>query len=188
MTWTRMTRKAICCGILTLCGLVWNANTASAIPMFDLSQELIAVTEVTPGNFSFTQGGFTAGGLITGTFSGVDADADGQLSSFFGEVSDFSAAFSGNALVPAFTLGFFDLFGLVYDLNGGPLGDGITLDVEGILAISSAALYVAGPGPFDVCGIGVDCAQVAVPEPAMFLLGATGFAAWLQRRRLTALL
>ncbi len=55
--------------------------------------------------------------------------------------------FSGNSLVPAFSLGLFDLFGLVYDLGSGGLGDEITLDVEGVGAVDAIYFYAAGNGP-----------------------------------------
>lgn len=41
--------------------------------------------------------------------------------------------------------GFAELNGLVYDLNGGPLGDGQVLDIEGIAADDATFSYQAGP-------------------------------------------
>jgi hypothetical protein len=72
--------------------------------------------------------------------------------------------FSGNSLVAAFALGMVDLFGLVYDLDGGPLGDGLLLDVEGVRAFDLAFSYEAGPGPVAECGIGIDCGVVQGPN------------------------
>jgi hypothetical protein len=115
-----------------------------------------------PITFSFHQGGFDEGAVVTGSFVGQDLNNNEQLSSFDGEIFDFMMSFSGNSFVSAFSLGFGSLldFGLVYDLDGGPLGDGIGLGVEGILAIGDLFGYVAGPGPADICGIGFLCAAV----------------------------
>ena len=108
----------------------------------------------------FSQDGFDEGAVVTGIFVGEDLNGDGQLSSFNSEITDFSMQFSGNSLVPAFSLDFDSLFGLVYDLDGGPLGDGFSLDVEGIGAESVMYSYNAGPGPLDQCGVGIACAEV----------------------------
>jgi hypothetical protein len=122
---------------------------------------LFATSQVLAQEYSFTQSGFSEGAIVTVTFSGSDLNADTQITSFDGEVTAFSMSFSGNSVVPAFSLGLADLFGLVYDDDGGPLGDGLTLGVEGIGASGVTFSYDAGPGPFDQCGIGVDCAVVS---------------------------
>jgi len=100
----------------------------------------------TPLSFDFSQSGFDEDALVTGQFVGDDLDGNGQLSSLSGEVTDFSMSFSGNSLVSSFSLGFADLFGIVYDLDGGPLGDGVTLDVEGIVASDGIYSYISGLG------------------------------------------
>ena len=69
--------------------------------------------------FSFSQAGFTGGGIVTGVFIGEDLNGDGQLGSFLGEITDASMQFSGNGTVTQFDLTFSELFGLVYDLDGG---------------------------------------------------------------------
>ena len=102
--------------------------------------------DAAPISFNFSQGGFFEGASITGMFAGEDLDSNGQLSSFAGEVSNFVMSFSGNSLAPSFSLGFSDLYGLVYDLDGGLLGDGVTLDVEGIGAAAGSYNYVTGQG------------------------------------------
>jgi hypothetical protein len=177
--------------LLALAAIV--ATPAQAI--IDFSAELIAVTDLGGGNYSFTQSGFSGGGSVTGSFSGLDDNGDLQLVSFNGEVTAFSMSFSGNANVAAFTLGYADLYGLVYDLDGGPLGDfdspGL-FELEGIDADNGVALYFAGPGPFDFCGEGYTCAVVAnfVPEPASWAMMITGFGltgAAMRRRRYRAI-
>ena len=59
--------------------------------------------------------------------------------------------FSGNSSVSAFSFDFADLlvFGLVYHLNGGPLGDGTA---EGILAMNTSYSYWTGQGPLGIEG------------------------------------
>jgi hypothetical protein len=111
--------------------------------------------------FTFSQAGFAEGATVVGSFTGEDFDSNGQLSSFEGEISGFQMTFSGNSVVPAFSLDFADLGGLVYDLDGGPLGDGLVLDVEGVGADDGTFSYAAGPGPVAECGQGVDCAIVS---------------------------
>lgn len=96
--------------------------------------------------FDFSQQGFDEGAIVKGMFAGDDLDGNGQLSSLAGEVTDFSMRFSGNSLVSSFSLGFADLFGLVYDLDGGELGDGLTLDREGIIASAGIYSYISGLG------------------------------------------
>ena len=157
--------------------------------------------QAAPIGYNFSQGGFEEGADVTGMFFGEDLNGNGQLSSANGEITDFMMSFSGNSLVQAFSLGFDALFGLVYDLDGGPLGDGISLDIEGIGADDGLFTYLAGPGPGAICGVGDICAAVfsddgasfsrelvmvsrKVPEPGMLALFALGLAGiGLMRRR-----
>jgi len=138
----------------------------------------IAVAET----FSFSQSGFSEGAIVTMSFTGTDDDSDGQIASFTGEVTDFTMSFSGNSIVPAFSLSFPELFGLVYDLDGGPLGDGQILGIEGVGATGAQFEYVAGPGPVGLCGIGQICAIVSDPaneaedtSTELLILNSQGF-------------
>ena len=147
--------------------------------------ELVTVAVGAPGTYTYSVGGWTGGGLVTGSFAGTDGNADGQLSSFDGEVTGFTMSYSGGAIVAALGFSFADLFGLVYDLNGGPLGNGLALDIEGIGAASASAAFSIGPGPTgwcaapgQVCGF-IDGQGATVPEPPMLalaLLGLVSFA------------
>jgi len=141
-----------------------------------------------PIGFDFYQGGFDEGATVTGMFTGEDLDSNGHLSSFDGEVSSFMMDFSGNSLVSSFSLGFDDLYGLIYDL-GREHSDGILAITE-----DEKSGYIAAPGLFGVCGIWHDCALVAdgqgistsaqmvmvspkdIPEPALLALLGIGLA------------
>lgn len=168
-------KKAVCAVLpLAMAALVGSAQAASdATPMSAI------VTPAGPGSWTFLSGGWSGGGTVTGSFTGSDFDADGQLSSFAGEVTGFMMSYSGGSIVAPFGLGFADLFGLVYDLNGGPLGDGTTLAVEGIGAASGSASFVLGPGPLALCDTGAMCGIIdgpaaVVPEPASWALMIAG--------------
>lgn len=154
------------------------------------TEDLVTVVEIGPGSWDFSVGGWDGGGVVTGSFGGTDSDLNGQLSFFDGEVTAFSASYSGGTIVEPLSFVFGDLFGLVYDLDGGPLGDGLTLDIEGIGAISGVTSFAIGPGPVGVCGIGEVCGIIdgpAVPEPPMLPLVVSGmtWAVAVVRRRLS---
>lgn len=154
---------------------------ATAVPAqagFDFSTSLVTVADLGSGNYSFSQGGWSNGAAISGTFAGLDDDNDGFLDFSFGEISDFTMSFSGNAQVDAFVFDFSNLFALVYELDGGPLGDGCGCSFEEITAISAGFdnIYAANVGTFDACGVGDSCSLVAsVPEPSNWALLIAGF-------------
>lgn len=151
--------------------------------------------------FDFYQDGYANEGFISGSFQGEDLDGNGQLSSFLGEIYSFELTFSGDGAISPFELDFEDLFGLVYDLDGGILGDGMSQHVEGILAWSQQALFAVGPGPlWSQCGSGSKCALVSdghgvnlskqgvrvtasVPEPGTFVLLMIGVVGLVAARR-----
>lgn len=104
--------------------------------------------------FEFSHGGFSEGAVLTGFFAGADLDGNGRLSSLEGELTDFAMQFSGNSFVPAFSIGLEALDGLVYFLNGGPLGDDDhPTRGEGIRARIGDLVYVIGPGPDETAAI-----------------------------------
>lgn len=96
--------------IVTLC-LAWVCGAASASPV----------------TISFTQNGFrsfngNAGGSIAGSFSGEDQNSDGYLSFGDGEVQSYSATFSGNVDIPAFSHGIQDLQFFSYAIGSPGFG------------------------------------------------------------------
>lgn len=120
-------------------------------------------------SFSFHQGGFAEGASVSGFFTGEDSNNNGSLEHIgTGEVTDFSLTFTGNSLVAGFTLGFSDLFGLLYNLDGGPLGDDPAPLEEGIFAFSAASIYMGGTAGFPLCGNpGEVCAEVQGTSPVV---------------------
>ena len=94
-----------------------------------VTSTILICSNAQSATYQFYQGGFEEGASISGSFTGVDLNDDGRLTGGqnYGEhheITDFSMTFSGNSIVSAtdhFSLA--NLFGLVYDLNGGLLGD-----------------------------------------------------------------
>lgn len=170
-------------------------SSAPALAATDATSSLVTVTPGGPGSFSFSVGGWGGGGTVTGSFTGADLDANGQLSSFAGEVTGFGMTYSGGTIVGTFGLAFTDLFGLVYDLNGGPLGDGTSLAIEGIGAAGGGLGFSIGPGPVGVCGTPAICgfiegpAAAPIPEPQSWalMIAGLGLAGAALRRRPTRL-
>jgi hypothetical protein len=193
-----------------MASLVVLVGVAAAAPAMatrgvDFTGEPVTVTQVSPGHYTFSQGGFSGGAAVTGSFAGDDLNSDSQLSYFTAppdpllplEVTDFTLSFSGNSHVPAFALAFHQLDNFNY-LFGPTLGT--TAVDEGIESGSFNRFYVAGPGPLVALGLVTPpglcdgtqaCGGVlAVPEPtswALLLLGVGGVGATIRSRRRAAL-
>jgi hypothetical protein len=73
--------------------------------------------------FNFFQGSFSEGASVSGMFTGEYLNNDRFLSSRDNEITHVMVEFTGNSLVPTFTLTIKDLEVLSYDLNGGIPGD-----------------------------------------------------------------
>lgn len=81
-------------------------------------------------SFDISQGSYSEGASVTGMFSAIDLNLDGVITSIdgggapTGELTSFMLTFSGNSIVPAFTLDLAASPFLVYELSGGPeIGD-----------------------------------------------------------------
>ena len=145
--------------------------------------------------YTFSQSGFDGGGSVAGTFTGTDVDGNGQLSSFAGEITDFSVTFSGDGFVSGFTHTLADLFALVFDLGVDPLlGNGAGIDPEGILSVDAQFVYSTGLGPNGFNGgfveniaTGVNSVTandlVVVPAPGVLWLLGIGLAGLAASRR-----
>ena len=117
-----------------------------------------------PQTFCFFQGGFSEGAFITGTFTGIDsqdlagnpAPSDGVL--LQSELTDFSASFTGNSLVPPLSFAFSDLSGFVYVADGGSLGEQASPTAEGIRASSGGTVFETGVAVAS-CDGSADCGE-----------------------------
>lgn len=166
------------------------AVPASAAYKLSYSNNLVEVTDLGAGAYSFSQTGFAQGAYISGSFTGFDLDGDLQLSSFSNEISNFFVSFSGNNTVMSWssTSGI-----LVFDLNGSSLlGDGTAgAEQEGMSTFDFSpfnAFWDAGPGPYNLCTGGQPCGIVGseVPEPSSWMMLIAGFGltgAAVRRRR-----
>jgi hypothetical protein len=120
--------------------------------------------------YHFTQGGFDDGATVTGTFTGADLNSDGELTYGFDpdELTAFNMQFSGNSVVPAFSLGLSDLGGFVWEINlGAYIGDDDVGRLEGIagpLVGDVYTLYAVGPGPFHLCDDMENCGFVSTSD------------------------
>jgi hypothetical protein len=131
------------------------------------------------------QDGVSGGAQVTGSFSGVDTNGEGQLGHFTNppdpdyplEATNFSLTFSDNAVVPALTLNFADLDNFNYQL-APTLGASDLIDnglTEGIEAVSLDRFYIPGPGPVQLCdGTEFRSGVMAVPEPGTWALPLSG--------------
>ena len=130
--------------------------------------------------FKFYQGGFAEGAYVSGTFSGVDLNSSGRLGDdqlpfippYEGEISNFHMSFSGNSLVSSFNVDYpvvrIGEPTLVYDMDGGPLGEAMGGVPEGIVvnklintsSEKSFTEYLAGAGPLLECATGGNCGWI----------------------------
>jgi len=156
-----------------------------------LTASLLALSAapVVAASYAIELGGWDTGGLLAGEFAGEDLNGDGFISFFDGEVTSFSARFSGSSKVGSFSFGSTDLKGLVYRLDDGRLGNDELPMSEGVDASSANFALLSGigaagsPGAF-VFDLVADTSAVtdslisvsAVPEPQQFLLMVGGLA------------
>ncbi|NJC08362.1 PEPxxWA-CTERM sorting domain-containing protein [Polymorphobacter fuscus] len=156
---------------------------APAAAKQDFTDTAMVVTDLGGGLYGFRQGGWFQNAVVSGTFYGEDANGDGLLRYSDWEILDFSMRFTGNDNAKAFTLGFNDLFGLDYRLDGFGGFEGQSFDgafdgapIGGIAAGKRNQRYLTGAGMFQACGDIQLCGAVAnVPEPSTWLMLIAGF-------------
>ena len=90
--------------------------------------------------YYFTQSGFDGGGTISGTFTGVDSNIDGSISSDDDEVSGYTLSFTGNSFIGGFTHSYANFIGLIYTVGNGEIGSVLG---DGIGSEDSENKYVA---------------------------------------------
>ena len=175
--------------------------TSVIVAAFALCTPLMSANAVTI-DYYYSQGGYSNGGTVSGTFSANDSNNDGQISSFSSEVTAFTLTFSGNITIPSFSHNFGNLSGLVYDIGSGILGDGSTGSIEGMASNWSGTSgfdFASGLGPTG--GIGGRIVNIAtgatistaspiivttVPEPESWILLAAGLVALARRAHITS--
>ena len=127
---------------------------------------LFISTSTSAITYNFYQGGYTDGAFVSGTFELEDYDLDGQLSSFEGELIDFSMAFSGNSLVNAFSISHIEtnnneVVYNPYDDLENFLGDDYYSNDEQIYATTATGLlYGAGAALGGSCLSGMECGAI----------------------------
>jgi hypothetical protein len=77
----------------------------------------LATASAEPVTYLLTQGSWTQGGEVTGSFTGEDLNGDGFIDLSFGEVFDYQVTFSGNPVIPAFTHTFSELLFFRYTVG-----------------------------------------------------------------------
>jgi hypothetical protein len=117
--------------------------------------------------YNFSQSGYDEGAIVTGMFAGEDLNGDGFIvgnegPDGFNEVTAFNMEFSGNSIVPAFTLGIDSIsVGIVaYSLEGGGLlGDDAGEEIAGSGVVDSSFFLYNTGGPVTGTNIPDGCSK-----------------------------
>ena len=140
--------------------------------------------------FDFTQTGYTGGGQVTGNFSG-NLEPNGTIQ--LGDLTSFSATWSGNSSVAGFSLGLSDLFRFTYTAStnvlsfGGFMSNQIGIFIPSVTGASGrVGNNIIGVGPSATTNQAA--VVTAVPEPATLTPAVSGVLlclgyAWRRRRR-----
>ncbi|MGG7567211.1 hypothetical protein ACQ5SO_13745 [Rhodovulum sp. DZ06] len=100
--------------------------------------------QAAPTVFNFEQA--WNGGLLSGSFTAEDLNLDGAVASFDGEVSAFSATLTGASVAPDLTFDLAGLWGLVYLVGTGVIGDDPFVGAEGLGVEDTTFSYDLGVG------------------------------------------
>lgn len=100
----------------------------------------MAFTNAEAAVFTFFQDGFEGGGVVTGTFVGEDLNGDGIINTFDSETEGMSVEWSGNALIPGFSVPSNTSIGFVYILSLGQF--------------QNTEFFPPASGPLDFSGTG----------------------------------
>jgi hypothetical protein len=144
------------------------------------------VASADPITFRLSQGGWTGGGQISGTFTGNDLDRDGTLAlDQPGEILEYEVHLSGNELIPAFTHALNDLKFFRYRLGSAGFPPSFPLfSDDGGLFYDADDKVIGGSGfrpPFITTTEAA--AVVPVPELSTVILLSSGLGALLLCRR-----
>lgn len=107
--------------------------------------------------FDFIQEGYAEDAVITGTFEGEDLNGDGILAAFdelpiVNEISFFSFEFTGNSLVPAYSVTILDsdptfIFSLRYELGTGSIGGDLAGGLPEKIVVDGGNNFYSTVGP-----------------------------------------
>lgn len=154
--------------------------------------------------FAFSNSGYATGGSISGQFTGDDADDNGILDFAAGEITAFTAQFTGNRFVAPFSIGFDSLMQFSYNLDGtlgDDAGDALfsrnafnSFFVAGVSGICDGVTFCAGVGATPEEGVVTVTLSrqplivTEVPEPATWalMIGGLGLTGFALRRRAAA--
>lgn len=163
--------------------LVAFATVSPALAGTSTTRTAGTVTDLGGGNYSFQVGGWSGGGTLTGTFSGV-VGTNTQIGYFTGNLTDFSASWSGDANTDPFTVSFADIgvsANFVWTIgNFTEFGNSLDVYAEGFGAEGPGYSIYFGIGPEDDCGQNYDCGvvttgPVSTPAPGMAALFGLSF-------------
>jgi hypothetical protein len=164
------------------------------------------VAAASPLTYTFAQKGFEsvydgqAGGVVTGSFTGEDLNGDGYLALRDGEITAYSASYSGNAEIQPFTHALPELQYLSYAIGSSGFGQVANPGIRFLNFVNSAhaelsydiddqLIFIGELGSGPIYYTRESAFVTAVPEPAMPLLLLAGLLplAYLGKRRRSSL-
>jgi hypothetical protein len=163
-----------------------NAKHAALVVALAGSLLTAAQARGNPITYSISQGGWSTGGTVTGSFSGEDLNHDGFINLASGEVASYQITFSGNAIIPSFTHTLSDLQFFTYTVGSSGFPPSFPLFSLGSGYFYDADDHVIGVPDLSAFTVTREDALVtSVPESstaAMIAVGLVGLAAASRRR------